>query len=403
MVVDVVGRPEWVQESATLKDAIFRKVGAEWELWPRAIESLQGLNRAHGEFVKFRATLLEKPLIRGTGFITLSWDNRLVFARLPRELPTDWHLPPAGSLVEVTGVFLERALPLLGSPAAPNSPHVLLREAGDLRVLALPSWWTPPKVRGLVAVLVGAAGAALFWGVTLRRQVNAQTRVIRRQLAREAVHEERTRLARELHDTIEQNLVAVGIQLDAITRHLPGDMVQPRRLAEMAREMVGISREEVREAVWELRSSGATREELPGALKTRLALLAENSGVILEFKATGEPRRLGAEVERHLLRCALEAVTNGLKHAHCTRLSVELEFIREIVKLTVSDDGCGFAGAAAVIAPPGHFGFRGLQERVAKIGGHLGIESAPGKGTTVRIEVPYRSDAGLQQELTAAS
>jgi signal transduction histidine kinase len=403
MVVDVVGRPEWVHEFGSLKDALFRRVDADWPLSPRPVASLQELRRAHGELVQFRATLLETPFAGGNGVITLGGENKVVFARLPGELPADWKLPPAGSLVEVTGVYLERAMPLLGFPAPSNSAHVLLRERGDLRVVALPSWWTPPKVRGLVAVLVGAAGAALVWGVALRRQVNRQTRVIRRQLARETVHEERTRLARELHDTIEQNLVAVGIQLDAITRHLPAEMAQPRRLAEMAREMVGISRDEVREAVWELRSSGPAREELPGALKTRLALLAENSGLMLEYRTTGEPRRLSPEVERHLLRCALEAVTNALKHSHCTRLSVELEFLPEMVRLTVSDDGCGFDARSAGVASPGHFGFRGLQERVAKIGGTLGIESAPGEGTTVQIEVSDRSVVALQQELAAAS
>jgi signal transduction histidine kinase len=404
MVVDVVGRPEWVQEFGSLKDALFRRVEADWPIPPRLIASLQELELSHGELVQFQARLLETPFVEETGVITLSGDNKVVFARLPHDLPSDWNSPPAGSLVEVTGVFLKRAMPLLGSPASSNSPHVLLRETGDLRVVALPSWWTPPKVRGLITLLFGAAGAALVWGVALRRQVNAQTRVIRRQLAREAVHDERTRLARELHDTIEQNLVAVGIQLDAITRHLPGEMVQPRRLAEMAREMVGISREEVREAVWELRSSGAARDQLPGALKTRLALLAENSGFVLDFQTTGEPRPLGPEVERHLLRCALEAVVNAVKHSRCTQLSVELEFLPVLVRVEVRDDGCGFdAAATAGVATPGHFGFRGLQERVAKIGGQLEIESAPGRGTTVRIEVPDRSSMVPQQALTAAS
>jgi two-component system sensor histidine kinase DegS len=132
-------------------------------------------------------------------------------------------------------------------------------------------------------------------------------------------------------------------------------------------------------------------------------LLAENSGFALEFTTVGEPRRLATEVERHLLRCALEAVTNAVKHSHCTRLCVELEFRPATVELLVRDDGCGFDAAAAGVGPPGHFGFRGLQERVAKIGGQLGIESAPGQGTTVRIVVGDRSDLVLQQELTAVS
>ena len=402
--VDVLGRPEWVKEFGSLKSALFRKVEGEWALQPRLVSSLSELNELHhGEFIRFSATLLESPFVGLAGIIALNRDNKVLFARLPRSLPVGWKLPPSGSVVEVTGVFLERAFPALALPASSDNPHILLRDANELRLIALPSWWTPKLVRGFVATLLGAVGAALVWGITLRRRVSAQTQIIRHQFEQAAIHEERTRLARELHDTIEQNLVAVGIQLDAIARHLPPEMIQPRRLAEMAHEMVSLSREEVREAVWELRRNEADREELPMALKMRLGLLSENSGLGVEFNTVGEARSLLPETERHLLRCALEAATNALKHSRCGKLFVELRFGPEMIELTVRDDGCGFDTTVAGNSHAGHFGFRGLQERAAKIGGRLFIQSTPGVGTTVRIEAPTGTDASVPLQLAPAS
>ena len=135
----------------------------------------------------------------------------------------------AGSELELTGVCLAQPVenwnPSL--PTQPESFQLLLRSADDVVVLQYPSWWTlvaPGWMLGIVSVVLLAGFA---WVFVLDRRVRQQTDIIQQKIQREAVLEERTRIAREFHDTLEQELAAITIQLDTVSAQFTMRRVSP--------------------------------------------------------------------------------------------------------------------------------------------------------------------------------
>ena len=127
-------------------------------------------------------------------------------------------------------------------------------------------------------------------------------------------------------------------------------------------------------------------QPLPQALGELTGRLAEETGLHAETRATGTTRPLPAEVEEALLRVAQEALANVRKHAAASRVTVTLSYLDDAVTLDVADDGVGFEQAAAATAGGG-LGLGAMRERVEGLGGRLVVESAPGEGTTIAVEV----------------
>ena len=123
---------------------------------------------------------------------------------------------------------------------------LLISSPGDVVVLLQPSWWTIQRLAGVVALLAVVLCAAALWVVLLRRRIAAQTAVIRQRLAREAVYDERTRIARELHDTLEQEITGIAMHIDAATAILGQSPDTARSSLETARLLLDRSRTESR-------------------------------------------------------------------------------------------------------------------------------------------------------------
>ena len=208
-----------------------------------------------------------------------------------------------------------------------------------------------------------------------------------------AIIDERTRIARELHDTLAQGLAAVGIQLDTAMSRLPEEPALSRvqRHMQLARSMVRSSLAEVRRSIWVLRAqTSKATNGLSLSLHDNLAQLTADSGVTSTLHVSGVPRALPSEIERSLLRIAHEAVTNAIRHAGAKTVSVDLHFEAERVFLRVKDDGCGFDPDAAREKTRGkNFGLVGIAERARAMGGQLRLESHPGAGTAVLCHLPY--------------
>ncbi len=199
-----------------------------------------------------------------------------------------------------------------------------------------------------------------------------------------AQEEERSRLARELHDETIQTLIALGQRIQMAQRALERDPVRAgERLGEL-RSMVEGAIEEVR------RFSRALRplylEEL--GLVLALEMLAREAGATLYV--TGDCRHLSAEKELALYRVAQEALSNALHHAQAHSVAIELTFAEGSVTLRVRDDGVGFGVPEHFtdLARAGHFGLMGMYERMQLVGGRLSVASAPGQGTTVEAWLP---------------
>jgi signal transduction histidine kinase len=252
-----------------------------------------------------------------------------------------------------------------------------------------------------VVVLAGALllGARLLLARARRRAVRLQQMVQEKntalelamdQLAQEtrmsATLAERNRLAAEIHDTLEQSLSALALQLATTATH-PGCPETVRAGLSLAGNMVVFSRDEVRSVVWDLETPGVGEGGLLAALQ-RLLDLSLPSSVERSFSIEGEAARLPPQIEHHLLRIAQEAVANVVKHAAARSVALSLSFAPSHTTLQVRDDGRGFDYDEAAPAPMNHFGLRFLRGRAAKIGGTMEIHSKPGSGTTVSISVP---------------
>jgi len=205
-----------------------------------------------------------------------------------------------------------------------------------------------------------------------------------------AVVDERTRVARELHDTLAQGVAGAKLQVESALETIESRPDSARRFLELGRALLSSSLTEVRRSIWVLRvQADRSPEGLGSTLSQSLALLTTDSGVEARLTLSGKEPPLRCETEQHLLRIAHEAVTNAVRHAHPRTLAVELQFEAEALELRVRDDGAGFDPERCLARGGDHFGLRGLYERTRALGGSLHIKSAPGAGTEVTCRVPY--------------
>jgi signal transduction histidine kinase len=237
----------------------------------------------------------------------------------------------------------------------------------------------PPYYRRLwfyLLVLVAVAGlVVLVYRLRLRR--------LRREF--NAVLMERNRIAREIHDTLAQDFVGISLQLEVAAQTLArGEVSSARDQIDETRTMVREGLDDARQSIWELRAVSA-KDSLP----TRLGRIMERAGqrgLKAECRVGGTYRPLPPELEEEILRIAGEAVSNVLRHACATIVSVDLQYSPHRLFLRVADDGCGF-NVNAVSSDDGHFGLKGMRERAATITGQLKVESLTGEGTSVTMEV----------------
>jgi len=240
------------------------------------------------------------------------------------------------------------------------------------------------QTKWFYAALAGGV-ALLAWGAyRLRlRQVKARFAMV---LA------ERNRLAREIHDTLAQGFVGIGLQLDAAEKMLDRSPEQSKRHLELAENMVKHSLTEARRTIADLRSQVLDNGDLADALAGIARQLTSGTKVDARVASNGTPHKLDAAVENHLLRIGQEAMTNAIKHGNPTKIEVELSFQPRQVTLSVRDNGCGFDNQRALPSRDGHFGLVGMRERADRLKGTLTLNSEPGHGTDVVITVPLEAD-----------
>ncbi len=200
-----------------------------------------------------------------------------------------------------------------------------------------------------------------------------------------AALEERQRLARDLHDSVTQSLYSVTLLAEVARRRAQaGDaaatMEQINRLGELSQQCL----REMRLLVYELRPAMVEEVGLIGALRQRLEAVEQRSGITVQL-AANDDRHIPPGVQNELFRVAEEALNNALKHAHASRLSVRLHTNAEQIELEIADNGRGFDPTIA--AGSGGQGLANMRERVARLGGHFAIDTAPGQETTIRVQL----------------
>lgn len=245
--------------------------------------------------------------------------------------------------------------------------------------VAAPSW------RGLT-------GEELRLLTTIARQLGIALERARLAIesARLARVEERTRIAREIHDTLAQGLTAIALDLEGGLHHLEGDPARARGRLERALATVRDSLEEARRSVQDLRTLPLVGAPLPQALAALGRAFTSEHGVRVRVRTHGAAvASLPLRIEGELYRIAQEALTNVRRHAAATEVTITLRVDARTIGLAIRDDGTGFTVAATQRErAESSFGLIGMRERAKLLGGQLRVVSRPGHGTTVRAQVP---------------
>lgn len=191
--------------------------------------------------------------------------------------------------------------------------------------------------------------------------------------------EERTRIARELHDTLAQGLTAIGLQIETALAGLPPDSAAGPPL-QKALALSGSAMDEARGSIRQLRSD--TTLPLPAALAELGHAFASETGIRVHVQAKGSIA-LPEATEREVLRVATEALANARKHAHATEIAIALETTRRRLRLEIADNGRGFPTARRTRG----YGITGMRERAQSIGGRLHVRSGAA-GTRITLRLP---------------
>jgi PAS domain S-box-containing protein len=223
----------------------------------------------------------------------------------------------------------------------------------------------------------------------------ARTRRLVRERALEArfaaALEERTRLAREIHDSLLQGVTGIALQLRATLPRLKGASEATTTSISEVVELAESTIRDARRAVWDMRAPSLVQKGLATALEEAIQRAAGR--VPLQFRIVGRARTLRPEAEDTIFRVGQEAVVNAARHAAARSIAVTLTYKTRGATLEVVDDGRGFQVEQAFRAYAGHWGLLGMRERADRIGANMTISSTPGRGTTVELQVPIPRSA----------
>jgi two-component system, NarL family, sensor histidine kinase UhpB len=207
--------------------------------------------------------------------------------------------------------------------------------------------------------------------------------------ALDAQEEERARVARDLHDEVNQSLTGLLLRLEAAREHAPSELAE--ELAEI-RALANKAMQELLTLARALRPTVLDDLGLKAALAGHVTELERQSGMDAEFESVGDVASLPADVQTVVYRVAQEALSNAVSHSGADRLDVRLERRDGLVELTVADDGRGFTFDQATTG----LGLAGMRERALLVNGDLQVESRPQVGTRVRLLVPIRGEDDLR-------
>jgi signal transduction histidine kinase len=243
--------------------------------------------------------------------------------------------------------------------------------------------WTWASYAGWCAVYIAAGWLVTLFAKHLERFYEASKLAEEQQ--RSAIVDERTRFARDMHDTLAQGFTGIMMQLNAAEQRLAHNADEARMHIDKARRLARESFDEAQRCVSALRNVALANGTLLSAIEQIGHKLTSDSNVRLEAKLEGQPYSLPEHCESNLLRIAQEALTNAVRHAGAATIRVFLAYRPGAVVLEVDDSGQGMSSGRSF---GGGFGIQGMRERARQIGGEIQILSNPGGGTRVIVTVP---------------
>lgn len=252
----------------------------------------------------------------------------------------------------------------------------ILLSVGDTNLGALAIYLPSPRVfSGQTIELAHALAQQLTLAVELTR--------LAEEAQQAALLQERTRMAREIHDTLAQAFGGILMQLQAVTYFATTQPEKARTHLLTAQALAQDGLAEARRSVWTLYLETAEYEDPSQMIAKFIEQTTPGQSAHISLAIEGTPYRLHPDVGLNLLRIAQESITNALRHAHAQTVQVHLNYSPQTVELKVCDDGCGFEPQL----PSGGFGLLGMQQRAARIGANWHLVSHVGQGTTITVRI----------------
>jgi signal transduction histidine kinase len=243
-------------------------------------------------------------------------------------------------------------------------------------------------VAGLISLLIGNLQSLL----ELKHTKRSYRELLGKFLSRN--EEERKKIAREIHDELNQLLLSVKLNLEGMESVLPGDSARVRERLAVSRSHIDQALDGLRELSLNLRPPALDDLGLPQALDWHVRRLSKESSFPITLGVSGLSQRRPAPVaEIELFRIAQEALSNVIKHAKASSARVKLNFGKLRLVLLVEDNGTGFdtSSALSMSGDKQSLGLLGMRERAELCGGTLKIDSTPGEGTRIKVEIPVKS------------
>lgn len=397
--VEAVGFPDLEDFLPVLSDAVFASFPAEGQpVAPKAMPVdalLDGLQ--HAAYVTVRGRLLDRlhaPSPDGSGILVLALNTPRGVVTAELEEKQGENIPDLeeGCTLDASGVCLVSA----DGTGNPSSFKILIPDRKSITIVERASFFTVKRLLVMLSIALGGLAAVAIFAYFISRR---NLKLAAEMRERTAVAAERNRLARDLHDTLEQGLTGIHLQLHSIGSSEKDASQETRERLQSVDVLVRQCHAEMRQSIWNLRSVALEQFDLAEAIERAARSIALGSNLHLEVKRSGVAVKLPPLIEDNLLRIGQEAVTNAVKHARATRLTVELATAPESVTLTVADDGSGIQATTR----PGHFGLTGMGERAVRIGGKLQVTANPSGGTTVRVEVPLQNGSSRSHHESSQS
>lgn len=263
--------------------------------------------------------------------------------------------------------------------ACANGDGLWSRQEAAFRFRVLRPWYRTPW-----AYLLGVCTVALGVFGLFQLRIRAE----RRRFG--VVLQERTRVAREVHDTLAQDLVSLSLQVEMAAQHAKaGRLADVTNQLVQTRSLVRQALESARQSIWNLRAN-VSNESLPARLTTRVDSL-RGTKISARLRITGEYRSAPVSMENEVMRIATEAISNVERHSGATEMAVDLSYSADSLQLQVRDNGRGFDYESSR-GMADHYGLQGLEERAALLRARLEIESVAGQGTMVTLVAPLPTE-----------
>lgn len=401
--VEIVAFPAVLNSRRWLEGALIRPMKPGNPIEPAEVDLNESLtSKQVGAVLRVNASLLSEKVNGAYQVLELQVRQHILTALLDTSRGRLADIAP-GSQLRITGIRGDDfGSELFQEEFATNSQYLaplnlVLRSPQDVKILSGPPWWTWKRTATLVITLIGTLGGTLLWIHLLHRRLERQqaARLAFARLIFEKLEDERRRIAVNLHDSLGQTLLLIKNHALFANQAALDTQIITKRLKEISGTTTQAI-DEVRRITHDLRPYQLDRLGLTQALRSMIQQASANSSISFASRVEDIDGLLDKDAEIHVYRIIQESVNNILKHSAATESTVVVKKRATLISISIRDNGKGFDLAKLTSQPQKQgFGLTGISERIRILKGTLELDSKPGGGTTLTVEIPLQNNQNL--------